>query len=334
MKKFLKVLLIIVICLVIVVSIGGFIIGNFFYNMALNPEGDRSAVMGADQNQIDAGGDTSGGVFTFDGDKWLNEVGSTDLHMTSYDGLKLHSYMVQNETPSKHWVIACHGYTGRAKQMSWAGAWFYEQGYNVLLPDARGHGDSEGDYIGMGWDDRLDIVDWINRIIEDFGAEEIVLYGVSMGGATVMMVSGEDLPPQVKAIVEDCGYTSAYDEFAYQLNGVFGLPNFPIMQFASIVSRIRAGYWLKEASALDQVAKSVTPMLFIHGDADTFVPSKMVYELYDAATCPKELLVVEGAGHAMSSAVAGQVYWQTVTDFLAKYVTAIELPEDGLDQTE
>ena len=107
----------------------------------------------------------------------------------------------------------------------------------------------------MGWDDRLDIIDWINTILEYNPNAEIVLHGVSMGAATVSMVSGEDLPSNVKAIVADCGYTSVWDEFAYQLDDLFSLPEFPILNVSSLVAKVRAGYFLGEASTLKQVAK-------------------------------------------------------------------------------
>ncbi len=83
------------------------------------------------------------------------------------------------------------------------------------MPDLRGHGQSEGNYIGMGWDERLDIVDLTKYIINNYANTEIVLFGVSIGVATVMTTSGEKLPSNVKAIIEDCGYTSAWSQFAY-----------------------------------------------------------------------------------------------------------------------
>ncbi|MDU3324204.1 MAG: alpha/beta hydrolase, partial [Escherichia coli] len=191
---------------------------------------------------------------------------------------------------------------------------------NVLIPDLRGHGMSEGDYIGMGWDERLDIIDLINYIIDVDKDSEIVLYGVSMGAATVMNVSGENLPSNVKAIIEDCGYTSAWDQFSYQLDELFGLPPFPMMHTASLIGKFRAGYWLKEASPLEQVKNSKTPTLFIHGDKDDFVPFSMLDQVYDACSAPKEKLVIEGAGHAKSSKVNPDMYWNGISKFLSKYI--------------
>lgn len=319
MKKWLKVLLIVLTCLVLLVAAAGVLVGNFFYDIALNVNGDRSAVLDADQNQV-GDDDNDDDSFTWDSTEFLSETSYCDIQMQSRDGLNLSACVFENEASNGRWVIVAHGYAADNRQMTWAAAWFYSKGYSVLLPDARGHGKSEGDYIGMGWDDRLDILDWIDRVIADYGARQIVLYGVSMGGATVMMASGEPLPPQVRAVVEDCGYSSVYGEFVYQLDGLFSLPEFPVMQFANIMARIRAGYWLSDADAAAQVAKSVTPTLFIHGDADTFVPFDMVCEVYEAAGCPKQLYVVEGAGHGMSVVVAGDAYWQTIENFLAQYV--------------
>lgn len=137
-----------------------------------------------------------------------------------------------------------------------------------------------------------------------------------------MMVSGEVLPQNVKVIVEDCGYTSVYDEFAYQLKSIFNLPGFPILNFADIVTRIRAGYSFFDASAVNQVAKSVTPMLFIHGSEDTFVPAYMLDIVYDAANVEKEKLLVEGAIHGTSYLVGGDMYWDTIQEFAGRFLSA------------
>ena len=141
-----------------------------------------------------------------------------------------------------------------------------------------------------------------------------------MGSATVLMVSGEKLPSNVKAIVADCGYTSVYDEFSYQLKQLFNLPAFPIMNFSDVVTHIRAGYCLNDASAINQVKKSTTPILYIHGDKDDFVPYYMMDELYNATNSEKEKLTIEGGEHANSDLVNSKLYWSTVNSFLEKYI--------------
>ena len=218
-------------------------------------------------------------------------------------------------------VITVHGYTSQGKLTSYYAKNFSDMEYNVIIPDLRGHGTSEGDYIGMGWDERLDIIDLINYIIKEDKEAEIVLYGISMGAATVLNTSGEELPKNVKAVVADCGYTSAWDEFAYQLNKLFGLPAFPMLNIANLITKIRAGYWINESSPINQTSKSKTPTLFIQGDEDTFVPSFMVEELFNASSAEKEKLIVKGAGHAKSSKVNPKLYWETIDGFLNKYVS-------------
>ena len=136
-----------------------------------------------------------------------------------------------------------------------------------------------------------------------------------------MMTSGEALPPNVKVIVEDCGYTSVWDEFSGQLKEQFGLPSFPIMQAASLMTKLRARYWFSEADAVKQVAKSTTPMLFIHGEDDSFVPFWMLDVLFEASGCEKEKFIVSGAGHGVASSADPDGYWAAVGTFVEKHIT-------------
>lgn len=303
-----------IIAVIIVISIS--LIGNYFYNLALNPTTPKDIVFGTPEEAAT----TSGQVLDSDISWLLNDSNYTDEYITSSDNLKLHSYQIKNETSSDKWVITVHGYTSEGINMSSYAKKYYDNGYNVLIPDLRAHGLSEGDYIGMGWDDRLDIISWINYILNEDPNAQIILHGVSMGAATVLMTSGEEIPSNVKAIVADCGYTSVWDEFAYQLDDLFSLPEFPILNVSSIVAKIRAGYFLGEASSIDQVKKSKTPILYIHGDQDDFVPYYMMEELYNATSSEKEMLTIKGAEHAKASEVDPETYWTSVNNFINKYI--------------
>ena len=301
-----------ILLLVVILGVGG-LVGNYFYNLALNPFTSKDMIFGDDDD------DTS---LEVEADvNWLiKDSNYIDTYITSSDNLKLHAYEVKNENKTDKWAIVVHGYTSEGKLLSSKAKHLYNMGYNVLVPDLRSHGSSEGDYIGMGWHDRLDIIDWINYIVKNNPNSEIALHGTSMGSATVLMVSGEKLPSNVKAIVADCGYTSVYDEFSYQLKQLFNLPAFPIMNFSDVVTHIRAGYCLNDASAINQVKKSTTPILYIHGDKDDFVPYYMMDELYNATNSEKEKLTIEGGEHANSDLVNPKLYWSTVNSFLEKYI--------------
>lgn len=250
-----------------------------------------------------------------------------DTFITSPDGLKMHAFYAYASRPTKRTAVIVHGYTDNAIRMFHIGYLYnHELDYNVLLPDLRYTGLSEGNAIQMGWLDRKDVLQWIDIAPTLFGDSlQAVVHGISMGAATTMMVSGEVehgqyQQPFIKCFVEDCGYTSVWDEFRGELKAQFNLPAFPLLHTANWLCRQEYGWDFLEASALEQVKKCTLPMLFIHGDADTFVPTWMVYPLYEAKPEPKELWIVPGATHAMSYKDYPQEYTEHVKKFVGKYI--------------
>ncbi|GAB6485960.1 alpha/beta hydrolase [Bacillus cereus] len=288
---------IITIVVLVLLAIVYMLVGNYFYNYALNAKQEKEFLQGNPHlaETVNASGD----VLAINEEKNANFVSKykpNTLTIRSFDKLNLKGYEYMNEQSSHKWAIVVHGYNGRASEMTKYIRNFYEQGYNVIAPDLRGHGNSEGNYVGMGWHDRKDILVWIQQIVKKDPNAEIALFGVSMGAATVI------------------------DEFTYQLKDLFHLPKFPVMNAANTVTKLRAGYDLEEASAVKQVAKSKTPMLFIHGDADTFVPFEMLDEVYNAAKVEKEKLIVPGAGHGEAEKIDSNTYWNTVWKFVGRYI--------------
>ncbi|OBS62806.1 alpha/beta hydrolase [Enterococcus mundtii] len=309
MKLWIKILIGVTLLVTVVLVFAG----NYFYNYAVVP---------SEKDFLE--GDTPGTTKTNEessAQSWFaNPDNRKEWQQTSADGLKL-SAIYLPATDSHKTAIVAHGYMGNAETMANYAKMFHDLGYNVLVPDARGHGKSEGDYIGFGWHERKDYVKWIDQVLKTNGqSEEIVLYGISMGAATVMMTSGESLPTNVKAIIEDCGYSSVNEELAYQLNELFSLPPFPLIQVTSLMTKIRAGYFFGEADAIKQLEKNQLPMLFIHGDADNFVPYEMLDKVYQATNGPKEKYIVPGAEHAKAYSIDPENYQKTVSSFLEKYV--------------
>jgi len=256
---------------------------------------------------------------------WMARQRFEDVSIISDDGLTLRGSYLAAPSSTNRVVILAHGYRGNAKKDMGIFAELYHErfGCNVLLPDARAHGASEGRYIGFGWPERKDYLRWIDCMIHRHGpGTSIVLHGLSMGAATVMMTAGERLPDQVACVVADCGYTSAGAQLRHELRRMYHLPAFPLLPLASLICKRRAGYAFDEASALEQVRKGATPILFIHGGADAFVPTRMVYPLHDACPAPKALLIVPGAEHAMSIVDAPDLYAETVAAFLDQWMPA------------
>ncbi len=309
MKKWMMIMVILILAILIAASF-------YFYNVAV----DRSEKDFLNDNpDLEVSTDNS---LQDQAITWMNNSNFETVSITSVDGLKLKGYYLEADKPTNQTVIIAHGYAGKAKNMAEYAKYYHEMlNYNVLMPDARGHGASEGDYIGFGWPERKDYLQWIDYIIDRKGEDSsIVLHGVSMGASTVLMTSGEKLPSQIKAVIADCGYTSAKDVLSYQMKRMYRLPSFPLVQTTSLLTKIRAGYSFGEASAIEQVKKTNLPILYIHGEGDTFVPVEMVHELYAATPTKKDLYLVPKAEHGNAYDRNPDLYKEKVHSFLDEYM--------------
>lgn len=246
----------------------------------------------------------------------------SDVWQTSFDGLRLHAtYFPAGEKQERTKMVICfHGYTSQGMS-DYIGLsdYYQKRGFAMLLPDARAHGVSEGEYIGFGCLDRQDALGWIRWVIGELGEEtEILLHGTSMGAATLLMLSGLPLPEQVKGIVSDCGFTSPKEVFTHVLHSMYHLPAFPVIPGADLVNRKLAGYGMDECNAKREVEKAKVPILFIHGEADTFVPCSMCDEIYEHCASPKSRLIVAGAAHAESYYKDMENYERALTEFIGQ----------------
>lgn len=304
MKK-IKIILVVVVVLLLAVICGGSI---YMFGVSLDKK-----VTSTDEEDAYS--------FLFEHDSnlklWVDSLREhsalQDTFIVADDGSKLHALYVKSANKSSNTALIIHGYTDNSIRMLMIGHLYNkEMDYNILLPDLRAHGKSDGEYIQMGWKDRLDILKWIDVTKEIYGdTTRMVIHGISMGAATTMMTSGENLPSNIKCFVEDCGYTSVWDEFSHKLKDEYGLPSFPILNAASLYAQIKVGWDFKEASALDQLKKCKLPMFFIHGDKDTYVPTWMVNQLYEAKKGDKELWIVPNVEHA-------NAYWDCTDQYVSK----------------
>ena len=245
-----------------------------------------------------------------------------DVWQTSFDGLKLHAtyFPAQDQQGRQKLVICFHGYTSQGMS-DYIGLsdYYQKRGFAMLLPDARAHGASEGEYIGFGCLDRQDALGWVRWAVEELGEEtEILLHGTSMGAATLLMLSGLSLPEQVKGIVSDCGFTSPKEVFTHVLHSMYHLPAFPLIPGADLVNRKLAGYGMDECNAKREVEKAEVPILFIHGGNDTFVPCSMCDEIYEHCGSKKRKLIIEGAAHAESYYKDMESYEEALTEFIGE----------------
>lgn len=252
--------------------------------------------------------------------KWINVQEHKDVYVQSDDNLKLHGTLIECGS-NKNCVICFHGYTSKGTSDYGAMSKFYNsKNFNILMVDERAHGESEGKYIGFGVLDRHDALKWIDFAINKFGSDvNIFLHGISMGAATVMMTSGLELPKNVKAIIADCGFTSAYDVFSHILKRDYHIPKFPIMNITEMLTKRFAGYGYNDVNTLNEVAKTNVPILFIHGKKDDFVPVWMSEKNYKACGSPKELLIFEDADHAESYFAYTDDYEKALSKYIDTY---------------
>lgn len=254
---------------------------------------------------------------------WLESYGYERHAIVSDDGHKLKGYLLKAKEPSDVYAFCCHGYRSAGRDEFCAIARYYiEKGFNVFLVDHVASGESEGKFVTFGHTEHKDGIKWLYYLKEAFGEDiQIILHGISMGAATVMLMSGnENLPDNVKMTVTDCGYTSAWDEFEYKLKDM-GVPEQPLLDAVNKVNKLKAGFDFKDTSALESVKNACKPMLFIHGGADTFVPTYMVSLLFDAcASERKDLLIVDGADHAQSYLVDTAAYRAKLDEFVDEFI--------------
>lgn len=254
----------------------------------------------------------------------LYDMNPEDLSLTDAQGNELKAWFVPKEN-SKTFVIAVHGYKCNGPDECSHLFPFYHDtlGFNYLLPDHVSHGRSEGKFISFGVRESENLLLWIDYLIDRFGEDiEIVLHGISMGAATVMLVNESNPPKQVKAVIEDCGYTSAYDVIFHTIKRQLGFEAPHITKSIFFVTRTFFGYDMSTADCIGRMKDAKNPILFVHGTKDQVVPFEMGQRLFDACTAvEKDKLFVDGAVHAYSYYDAKEEYDAKITEFLDKYLS-------------
>ena len=242
------------------------------------------------------------------------------IQITSKDGLKLVGRLYINPKKTNKMAILVHGYNSYGcREYCMTGYKYIDAGYNIFLPDNRGCGDSEGKYFTFGLRETEDLSLWIEEIVKRFPDSQIVLHGSSLGGATVLMQSNQDLPKNVKAIASDCAYSTMKKEFRFLTKKVVGLPFFPIC-FVNMYFKKYTGCDFYSRTPLDAVKQSKLQIIFLHGEEDRFVSYEQGQDLYNACTSEKEFVSIPNAGHVGAHVLGEEKFFSSLFNFLDKYV--------------
>ena len=247
---------------------------------------------------------------------WLKDNQATDVYVTSKDGLRLHGYWIPADNP-RGTVLLVHGYRSTPLvDFGIAYPFYHALGMNILVPQQRAHGESEGKFITFGVKESEDIACWIDYHNNTFGECQMVLSGLSMGASTVLYLADQVLPQNVKCIIADCGFTSPWEILDKVYRATIHLPSAPSLLTADLFARTFAGFSLKEKDSRQTLKRARLPVFMIHGLKDNFVPSYMTQQGYDACTGKKRLLLVEGAGHGVSFLKDKTNYTRQIISFL------------------
>ena len=251
---------------------------------------------------------------------WQNEVKTFSYEsftIKSFDGLTLKGKYYE-KFPGAPIELMFHGYRGNAHRDLCGGIQrCFACGRNALLVDQRASGGSDGNVISFGINERRDCLSWIDFMLAHFGADvRIILTGISMGGATVAMASGEKLPPNVIGVLSDCGYTSPKEIICKVIEKDMKLPAKLAYPFVKLAARLYGGFDLEETDALRALPNCKVPVIFVHGEKDGFVPCDMSRKMYEICPGRKMLYTVPGADHGLAYPVAGDAYIEQLKNFL------------------
>ena len=249
------------------------------------------------------------------GKRWCLETPHEDVTIRARDGIHLHGRFY--DVPDRRGiVIMMHGYRSMAENdFSCSSAYVHGQGLAMLLADQRAHGQSGGFAMTFGLREHLDLLEWVRYIAGRFPGEKIILEGLSMGASTVLMAAGEPLPPEVSGIICDCGYTSPREIISAVIKS-YHLPVGVCYPMVRLAGRVLGGFDVESCSALEAGKRADLPALFIHGEADDFVPCQMGRDNFAAYAGPKRLCTVPGAGHGLSYVVDMEKCQKALVEFL------------------
>ncbi len=260
--------------------------------------------------------------------KRANTRTPADLGMPYEDNVV---YSGENGVPINSWfipgnnraaIIVLHGYgANKASILEIAEFLWRKGGFSLLVPDMRASGDSGGDFITAGYYERDDVQQAVRYLQsrKDVDPEKIGAIGVSMGASIAVLAAASD--ENIRAVVADSPFRSVSDLLYHSFETIFGLPRFPFEPIAVIMVENQVGLPINAVSAIEEISKiSPRPLFLIHGSADPLIPPEESLELFTAAGSPKELWIVEGAGHADAFHVDRMGYEDKVTGFFERYL--------------
>ncbi|HLG77597.1 MAG TPA: alpha/beta fold hydrolase [Ktedonobacteraceae bacterium] len=254
----------------------------------------------------------------------IPHTSSTDLpvqevHFTASDGVRLAGWLAI-ASPSSPTIILVHGFKGsRVDMLPWAQFLYHASGYNVLLYDSRGCGESEGWGIALGAREPDDVIGAVQYLKHrsDLTNKHFGALGISLGAGIVLLAAARE--PALQATVAD----SAWVDESAQTHRMGHLSALPLLPYEPILVDALIGMHLEDARPLD-VIRHISPhaVMLIHSadDANTTTPLTGEHQLYQAAQSPKVQWIAPSGGHTGALKAHTAEYEQRVLAFFSAYI--------------
>lgn len=250
--------------------------------------------------------------------KWFEDTEKNVVNGVAGEAGNCVAYEIKQPDNTEKWAVLVHGYANEPSGIAHIAKRYYDMGYNLLMPHLHGQGLDKNTYVSMGYYDKFIVKHWCGYIAENYENSVISLHGVSMGGATVLLATGEDLPSDVKFCISDCAYASSKGVFENFMKNITFFLTSPVLKGINAVSKLRKNFDFDKCIPLEAVKKSKIPTLFIHGEDDHFVPFDNMELLYEACSAEKDKYSVPGSPHSVCSVLGGEAYWDKVRFFCGK----------------
>lgn len=256
-------------------------------------------------------------------DEWAQRLKDTPtdlVEIRARDGMVLRAHRYRAENPRRVMILAHGWHSAWNRDFCASSPFFHDNDCELLLIEQRCHGQSGGGLISYGINERYDVLSWLEWVEANIPNLPVYLCGISMGASTVLMTAGLPIAGRVAGIIADAGYTTPKEIISETVGKAIGKVAAPTVAAVSLNCRVREGFGFSDYSTVEAMAQNKdVPVLFIHGDADDFVPWRMSLENYLACQAPKELWIVPGAGHGLSYVVDTPTYQKKVLNFFAAH---------------
>ncbi len=255
------------------------------------------------------------------GKAWCKAQPMQDWYIRSTDGLKLHASWYP-AARARRIVLMSHGYRGtRFGSVAHIARFLHENNTSLLMIDQRCCGLSEGSYITFGAKEQEDVLAWLESLSgKNTQKLPVYLYGQSMGAAAVILAAGHPLPSEVRGVIADCGFHSMKQQLRDIASSWFHLHRIELLLLrVDLFCHIFGHFRMKDTDTTQALKQNRLPVLFFHGEDDTYVFPENSRLNYELCTAPKELVMIPRARHLCCSYAAPELYRQKVSGFFEKY---------------